>query len=151
MFNFFLSFRKFLPNSKILNEERFSLSSSSASTSRSSSLKSPSYEQLTDLTVEKTPNVESTPNVKLTPNVETTPNVKLTSNAEKTPNVEKTPTCDDESLMSDDENASKTRHSFEFVTSQNPVFATPNRLQLPNIRRIVGDDDDMSDTDSLAR
>ena len=119
----------------MLSEEqlRFSLTSSSTSTSRSSSLKSPSYEQLAESPPIKTPascSDDKTPTLTLT-------DEKTSSNVDDF--------CD-ASLSDGDEcvTPSKRRYQpFEVIT--------PNRLQLPSIRRIAGDDDDMSDTDSMAR
>ena len=145
--NVFIFYRKFIPPPKVLNEDRFSFSSTSAttstssssasaSTSRSSSLKSPSYEKLiAESPLQKTPKNET---------------LDESSNSEKTPTIQRSP-CDDddETSLSDDDETSHKRHGrrrrsppFEFVT--------PNRLH-PNIRRVAAEDDDMSDTDSLAR
>ena len=127
----------------MLSEDRVSFSSSSAttssssasaSTSRSSSLKSPSYEKLnSDSPIQKTPKSK---------------NLDESSNSEKTPTIEKSPRDEEETSFSDEETPQKRRISK--LRSPPFEFVTPNRLH-PNIRRVAEEDDDMSDTDSLAR
>ena len=70
--------------------------------------------------------------------------VTLTPQFDFTPTLHERTNCDGDPLSTSDDDSSTKRHTpFEIVT--------PHRLH-PNIRRIAGDDDDdVSDTDSLAR
>lgn len=140
--------------SKLVNEERASQSSgatSSGSTSRSSSLRSPSYEQLID-SPSKTPVVERTfCDASKTPSK---------GQDDETPKLCVTPSKQQNSF--EFVTASKSASSIEFLSTSTSElmtssrsagsfeFVTPNRLQLPEFRRLVGEDDDSSDTESLA-